>query len=170
MVEESNKSVEYILCGCGCGQKLYPFDSRGRPRRQIKGHSMKGKKPSQEHIQKLSEVRKQIFLGENNPFYGKKHSEETRKHWSKIRKGQQTNELHPMWKDNNVKYDGLHKWIRRHFPKPDLCPMCKEIQPREVACITGIYNREFKNWAWLCTKCHKLFDNIIERNLWKNKK
>lgn len=37
---------------------------------------------------KLSEKAKSRNLGgKNNPFYGKKHSEETRKHWSNIRKG-----------------------------------------------------------------------------------
>lgn len=30
--------------------------------------------------------------GKNNPFYGKKHSEETKKHWSEIRKGRKATE------------------------------------------------------------------------------
>jgi group I intron endonuclease len=43
---------------------------------------------NQESCEKISKKAKERNLnGENNPFYGKKHSEETRKHLSKIRKG-----------------------------------------------------------------------------------
>ena len=71
---------------------------------------------------------------------------------------------HHNWKGDDVGYVGLHMWIRRNFPKPELCHLCREKQPQEVACITSIYNREFKNWAWFCRKCHYLYDNL-ERNL-----
>lgn len=67
------------------------------------------------------------------------------------------------WKGNNITYKSLHKWIRRNFPKPDLCQLCKQIPPREIACITGIYDRELKNWAWFCIPCHRKWDNIIPR-------
>jgi len=43
---------------------------------------------NQESCEKISKKAKERNLnGENNPFYGKKHSEETRKHLSKVRKG-----------------------------------------------------------------------------------
>ena len=31
--------IDNTLCACGCGEVLYPFDKRGRPRRFIAGHS-----------------------------------------------------------------------------------------------------------------------------------
>lgn len=36
--------------------------------------------------------------------------------------------------------------------------------PKDLANITGIYNRDFRNWRYMCRKCHIEFDNIIERN------
>lgn len=28
----------------------------------------------------------------------------------------------------------------------------------ELANITGVYDRDFSNWEWLCVKCHRLLD------------
>ena len=67
-------------------------------------------------------------------------------------------------------YISLHKWIRRNLPKPEngLCEFCLIIPFEQVACITRIYDKNFKNWRWLCHKCHMDHDKIIERNLVPN--
>ncbi len=57
-----------------------------------KGYNLStgGERPvfNQESCEKISKKAKERNLtGENNPFYGKKHSEETKKHLSKVRKG-----------------------------------------------------------------------------------
>jgi len=57
------------------------------------------------------------------------------------------------WKGDNVSYKGLHKWVHSNLVKPDLCQECKQAPPYDVA-NTGIYNRDFINWKWLCRKCH----------------
>lgn len=50
--------------------------------------SAKGKKFSMEHRKKISDnAKKRMSNPENNPMYGRHHSEETKKHWSEIRKG-----------------------------------------------------------------------------------
>jgi hypothetical protein len=67
-------------------------------------------------------------------------------------------DLHHDWKGDEVSYKGLHQWMRRHIPKPDFCQSCKIEPPRDMANVTGIYNREPVNWKWLCRSCHKLFD------------
>ena len=65
------------LCKCGCGQEANFGD-------WVKGHWMLGKKPwnaglkncvSKESLKKMSESHK----GENNYWYGKHHSEETKR-------------------------------------------------------------------------------------------
>ena len=101
---------------------------------------------------------------------GYKHSEETRRKISETKKknpcfGKFANENHPRWKGDDVSYDGLHYWIRKHFPKPEdgLCMLCHQTPLRQAANLTGILNREFKNWAWFCIPCHKKYDNIIPR-------
>jgi len=51
-------------------------------------------KQTEEHKKKLAEKRK----GENNPFYGKRHSQETKEKISKNRKGKCTKETHWLYK------------------------------------------------------------------------
>lgn len=66
----------------------------------------------------------------------------------------------PSWKGDNASYEAIHMWIRKHLAKPEsgLCPNCNVKQVCDVACITGIYNRDFYNWKWLCRSCHFKYD------------
>lgn len=50
-------------------------------------NSFYGRRHSEESKKKMSESQKGKRTGEDNPFYGKHHSEETRKKWSEARKG-----------------------------------------------------------------------------------
>ena len=72
---------------------------------------------------------------------------------------------HPLWKKSGVSYKGLHQWMRRNLLKPDLCQICIIKPPYDVACVTGVYNRDFINWRWLCRRCHLRSDNRIKLNL-----
>ena len=65
------------------------------------------------------------------------------------------------WKGDNVGYFGLHYYIRKYLPKPDSCQICKEKKKLEAACVTKVYNRDFKNWKWLCHKCHVWLDGNV---------
>ena len=58
-----------------------------------------------------------------------------------------------MWKGDNVSLPKLHEWVRNHLPKPELCEICHEEPPYDLA-NKGIYDRDFKNWYYLCRKCH----------------
>ncbi len=55
-------------------------------------------------------------------------------------------------------FDTLHHWLKRHLPKPELCEMCNEVPPRDLSNKTGLYNRDFKNWWYICKRCHWYFD------------
>jgi hypothetical protein len=73
-----------------------------------------------------------------------------------------SNENHPNWKgDNPITKVGLHKWVRRHLPKPDLCQVCNEIPAFDLANITEIYNRDFSNWIYMCRRCHMESDGRL---------
>jgi hypothetical protein len=196
MVKESNDSIEFIYCYCGCGFTRSKYDNQGREYRFIKGHSFKGKKHLDDAIKKNRDAhigkkhtegsRKKIseaLKGERHPLYGKHHSAETRNKIGYAQKGKnnhnfgkprseetkrkigdaQIGEKHRLWKGDDVGYFALHEWIRMHLPKRDLCELCKLVPPKEVACITNVYNRKFKNWARFCIKCHRQWDNIYER-------
>lgn len=69
---------------------------------------------------------------------------------------------HGNWKGDAVKYNGLHTWVRKHKPKPELCEECKLVPPLDLA-NKGIYDRDFDNWEYLCRKCHMTKDGRLER-------
>lgn len=158
------KYVEFIYCGCFCGKTRPKYDERGIERKFIRNHQCKGIPQTKEFIKKRSEALKGHIV-----------SEETRRKISEARKGipnlRQTNEKHHAWKGDGVGYRGLHLWMNRHLPKPEerLCMLCHKNPIKEVANITGIYNREFKNWAWFCRSCHKEWDNSLVR-MWIKRK
>jgi len=64
------------------------------------GDGASGYKYSEEAKKQMSERRKGKYIGENNPFFGKKHTEETKQHLSVLKK--------QMYKDNQEKYDQLN--------------------------------------------------------------
>lgn len=70
-------------------------------------------------------------------------------------------ENHYRWKGDLVGYSALHKWLRKTFGKPDRCenPKCSgKSNVYEWANVTGIYNRDIKNYKKLCKSCHIKID------------
>ena len=68
---------------------------------------------------------------------------------------------HYCWKGDNVGYSALHKWLRKKFGKPDRCQnaLCDgKSNCYEWSNITGIYNRNIKNYVMLCKGCHVRLD------------
>ncbi len=63
-----------------------------------------------------------------------------------------------MWAGDAVGLDGLHNWIQRRKPKPELCVNCKIKEPYDLANISGEYKRDVNDFEWLCRKCHMLGD------------
>lgn len=124
--------------------KRKPFTEKHKKNMSLNSKGMLGKHHSDKTRKKLSLVNK-----------GKHHSKETRQ---KMRLHAKNGEENNMWKGDNVGYSPLHRWIRRHKPKPEFCEICDEEKPYDMANITGIYNREFSNWKWACRKCHSKID------------
>ena len=62
------------------------------------------------------------------------------------------------WKGNKVGYGALHRWVRSRLKKPSVCGLCKNSSPRDLSNKYGVYNRDLKNWEWLCRKCHMAVD------------
>lgn len=138
------------------------------------------RKFSEGHRKKIS-----LAMIGNKHNLGKHHSEETRHKISLANKGKLTGikrgpmseetklkislgrlgQDNPAWVGDSVKYSSLHQWVRRHLPQPELCEFCNQKPPEDLANMTGIYNREFKNWKYLCTRCHLYHDGVITNNL-----
>jgi hypothetical protein len=73
-------------------------------------------------------------------------------------KGKLTGSNCPSWKGDDVKDRALHRWVRKCFPAPERCQGCKQIKRLDLANVTGVYNRELKNWRYLCRTCHTTLD------------
>lgn len=67
----------------------------------------------------------------------------------------------PNWKGNAVQYAGLHSWIKRHKPKPNICEDCKKNKPYDLANISGKYLRDIADYKWICRRCHMIKDNRL---------
>jgi hypothetical protein len=94
---------------------------------------------------------------------GKPRSESTKE---KIRTSQSGEKSHA-WKGDEVGYAALHTWVKKVFPKTKLCQCCGKVPPKDLA-NKGIYNREVKNWEWLCRRCHMTKDGRF-KNLKQNR-
>lgn len=187
---------ELVDCGCGtCGKKIWKYDKRGRVKNMIKGHHNRGKKFSEEHIEKLrlanigkklsEEHKKKIsegIKGEKNPMYGKHHTNEVKQFISKLntgrkhteeeiqkftesRKGKYVGDKHHAWKGNKAGKAALHEWAIRRIPKPKVCEICELVPPEELSNKSQRYLRKKIDWWWLCKKCHNYYDDIPIRNL-----
>lgn len=70
-------------------------------------------------------------------------------------------EKHYNWKGDKVGLDALHAWLHKKLPKPKWCENCLVAYPYDLA-NKGIYNRDLKNWWWLCRKCHMKSDGRMK--------
>lgn len=150
--------VEFIYCGCGCNftKPKYNKTNPSRPTKFIKGHHGRGK----HHL--TLEMRRKISIrnsGINSYWFGKHHSEETKLKMSESQKA----DKHHNWKGDNAGYASIHIWVRKNKKIPDFCENCNLVPPLDLANITGIYNRDFKNWKYLCRKCHQISDGRYEK-------
>lgn len=98
------------------------------------------------------ETKKKISLAH----MGKHISEETKRKMHETHKRRKTNqgEKNGQWKGDEVKYGGLHDYIKRYLPKPKICSCCKNEGWIELCNISGLYKRNFNDWEWLCRRCH----------------
>lgn len=82
------------------------------------------------------------------------------------------NEGNGLWKGNKVGNKGLHAWVRRKFNllghkvKCEFGSCSKISQKIELSNKTGVYNRDLKNWWYLCKICHNIYDKVGYK-VWK---
>ena len=123
----------------------------------------KGRPLTKEHVQKLKEAHAD-FSGKNNPFYGKKHSEETKAKLSKIHKGILSGKNHPNWRGGKtIKYPpdwnkSFKENIRaRDKYKCQLCGVNEKECTRKLHVHHIDYNKfnlDSRNLISLCIGCH----------------
>ena len=94
-----------------------------------------------------SEINKSLARGKKNPYCSMKCL-------AKYRRGPK----HPAWKFDDISYTNLHAWVRRNLLMPRVCEICQIYPPRDLANITGVYDRHFLNWKYMCKACHFKYD------------
>lgn len=138
---------------------------------------------------KHSEITKAKFRlrkGLKNPFFGKKHSKESREKMRLARLGAKMSdeirkkisatckrkglkpawipegEEHSNWKGDKVGYFGLHHWVYKVKGKPRYCEHCeqsdKPLSSYNWANKSHRYLRQEDDWIRLCIPCHKKYD------------
>lgn len=100
------------------------------------------------------------------PWLGKHRDKKTKEKISIGRIGKYVDEKHPGWKGDDVKYDGLHRWINHKLGKPTKCEHCGKDG------LTGKhihwhnknhqYERNLTDWMRLCSSCHTKANNILK--------
>lgn len=73
-----------------------------------------------------------------------------------------TGSKNPQWKGDKVGYGCLHKWVKRHLQKPELCQDCSYAKAYDLANISQEYKRDLNDWEWLCRRCHMIKDGRID--------
>lgn len=74
-------------------------------------------------------------------------------------KGIKTGLIPGNFKGDEVRYGGLHSWVKRHKGKPIICEFCRKDKRRFTwANLSGKYERRLDDFISLCYSCHKKFD------------
>lgn len=150
--------------------------SCGCKRYELSSISLKGKKKSEEHIRKNIESHQGTNKGQDNPFYGKKHSEETR---------QLMRENHPdfslenhwNWRDGkSFEEYGLEftKELKVYIKNRDTYT-CQNPNCEHKSIQLSVHHIDYdkrdsnpKNLITLCTSCHVQTNNKNKRTYWTN--
>lgn len=68
-----------------------------------------------------------------------------------------------LWKGDDVKYSGIHMWVRKLLGVPQWCEHCgstnRPLKQYHWANISGEYKRLIEDWMRLCVKCHSHHDH-----------
>lgn len=62
------------------------------------------------------------------------------------------------FRGSEVRYGGLHSWVRRNKGKPSKCDFCGASSKLHWANRSWEYKREIDDWLPLCAKCHQRYD------------
>ena len=92
----------------------------------------------------------------------KRGYKQTLEHIAKCKAAKQLDK-HVNWRhDDKIGYHQLHKRIRKMLVRPELCQKCSQAPTYDLHNITGKYNMEFKNWMWLCRRCHNMEHHSVD--------
>jgi group I intron endonuclease len=144
--DAENKEVELIA--------FYDSTNKAKGYNLSLGGNAKGKHSTETRI-KISKLAKERFENpENHPMYGRKHSEETKKHWCKIRKNIKPSKESLLKRESTVRFKGSRVGENNGNAKPVICidtgerygTMCEAQEKTGVSrvCISNCCNGKQK--------------------------
>lgn len=112
------------------------------------GGNSKGYKHKATTKHKMSQLKQGKYIGTENPFFGKKHSDETRQHLSEIRAGRTLSET---WKSNIAK--SLCKSVKnittgKIFESIKEAGQCYNIQPTHITRVCKGKRKSAGGYRW----------------------
>jgi len=135
----------------------------------------RGEKMSIDQKRKIGEANKKSLKGMRLSEAHKMHIGDSKRgipftedHKQKISESR-LGDKNPLWKGDEVRYKGLHKWIRMHKPCQTNCALCGQVKPLELANLSGEYKRDIEDFIWACRQCHRKYDKR-KRDEKKNEK
>lgn len=112
-------------------------------------------------------MKKRNHKGKNNPFYGKTHTEESKKKQSIAQLGNR----HPSWKGGHSYTYNRKFYIPLVKTLKQCCCLCGNIKNLLTHHIDGNYeHNELDNISIVCKKCHYKVHKTIAKKLKKEKK
>lgn len=109
-----------------------------------------GRKHSEFSKLKMSLNRSGKMKGSENHRFGKCLS---KYHIQRIKESNSGERSH-FWKGEKAGYGAIHIYVRKHNPAPKKCENCWSESALDLANQTGIYDRNIKNYKYLCRNCH----------------
>ena len=95
------------------------------------------------------------LTSKKQPFYGKKHTEETKRKMRLASLGKKN----PAWKGDFASYAAFHAWVKQHKGKAKKCSDCGIIKGKiEWSNVNHAYKRRLEDYKERCVKCHRKYD------------
>jgi hypothetical protein len=67
----------------------------------------------------------------------------------------------PNWVGDDIKYTGVHAWVRKNKPKLGVCQYCGvKTNKLDLANISKNYKRDLNDYIYLCRSCHMKMDGV----------
>lgn len=115
----------------------------------------RNKKYYVENCQKESERKRKYYKNNKTTIRERVNEKNRNNDWQWYKKREEE-----FKKKYGIRYDSLHKFIKRRKQKSDVCFICNEKKKLELASIDHKYTKNLKDWLYLCIECHNLFDRL----------
>ena len=165
VIAQSLTSGATLSCGCYHKDKLKE-QWKDEEYRQTQSEQRRSLNEEMWKDEDFRQKMKESNIGENNPMYGKHHTEETKKIWSQQRTGSLNPNYNPLLSEKDRTRLGHGVWAKQVKEKADYtCNLCGRRGVKLNSHHLNSYNSDeenrnnIDNGVCLCEECHRKFHN-----------